>query len=56
LPSAVTKARIIARAQLPQKPEHATPLPAADGVVSARALAASWIVFDAPHGRIILGQ
>jgi len=46
---------IAASARLPREPEHA-PLLFSDGVVSARALTASWIVFDAPHGRIVLGR
>jgi len=51
----ITKRSIVAAARLPREPERA-PLPYADGVVSARALTASWIVFDAPHDRIVLGQ
>lgn len=51
----ITKARIVAAARLPREPER-PPLMLADGVVSARALTSSWIVFDAPHGRIVLGQ
>jgi hypothetical protein len=50
----ITKAAIIAATRLPREPERAQ-LMFADGVVSARALSASWIVFDAPHGRIVLG-
>ncbi len=51
----ITKAGIVAAARLPLEPERAQLL-FADGVVSARALTASWIVFDAPHRRIVLGQ
>ena len=51
----ITNAGIVAPARLPREPERAQ-LMFADGVVSARALTASWIVFDAPHGRIVLGQ
>ena len=51
----ITTAGIVAAARLPREPERA-PLLFADGVVSARALTASWIVFDAPHRRIVLGQ
>jgi hypothetical protein len=51
----ITSARIVAAARLPQQPERA-PLLFADGVVSARALTASWIVFDAARSRIMLGQ
>ena len=51
----ITKAGIVAAARLPREPERAH-LMFADGVVSARALTASWIVFDAPHGRIVVGQ
>jgi len=51
----IAKAGIAATAPLPREPEHA-PLLFADGAVSARALTESWIVFDAPHARVILGQ
>jgi hypothetical protein len=51
----ITKAGIPAAVRLPREPER-SPVPFANGVVSARALTASWIVFDAPHGRIVLGQ
>jgi len=51
----ISNVGIAATARLPREPEHA-PLLFSDGVVSARALTPSWIVFDAPHGRIVLGQ
>jgi hypothetical protein len=44
-----------ARARLPREPER-SPLLVADGVISARALTRSWIVFDARHQRIVLGR
>ena len=51
----ITSTSIVAAARLPREPGRVAPL-FADGVVSARALTASWIVFDAPRGRIVLGQ
>ena len=51
----ITSAGIAAVARLPREPERAR-LQFADGVVSARALTASWIVFDAARSRIILGR
>ena len=51
----VTKSSIRAAAHLPREPER-TPLLFADGIVSARALTSSWIVFDASRGRIVIGQ
>lgn len=50
----ITSTGIVAAARLPREPER-TGLVLADGVVSARALTASWIVFDTPRSRIILG-
>jgi Aspartyl protease len=52
----ITGAGIVAVARLPREPEQHTPLPLVDGVVSARALTASWIVFDAPRRRLVLGR
>jgi hypothetical protein len=51
----IARAGIAAAGRLPREPER-FPLAFADGVVSARALTDSWIVFDAARGRIILGQ
>ena len=51
----ITKAGIVATTRLPREPERAQ-LRFTDGVVSARALTASWIVFDASRSRIVLGQ
>jgi hypothetical protein len=50
----VSDAAIAATARLPREPERTLLL--ADGVVSARALTASRIVFDGPHDRILLGR
>jgi hypothetical protein len=51
----ITKVGIVAATRLPREPERAQ-LRFTDGVVSARALTASWIVFDASRSRIVLGQ
>ena len=51
----ITKAGIVAATRLPREPERAQ-LRLVDGVVSARVLTASWIVFDASRSRIILGK
>jgi hypothetical protein len=47
---------LVRTAQLSESPRRGAGLLFADGVVSARALTASWIVFDAARSRIILGQ
>lgn len=50
----VTKSPLSAVARLPREPESR--LLFVDGIVSARALTRSWIVFDAPHSRIVIGR
>jgi hypothetical protein len=51
----VAKAPLPAVAHLPREPERGVLL-FGDGIVSARALTSSWIVFEAPLGRILIGQ
>lgn len=51
----VTNSSLSAVADLPHEPER-KPLLFADGVVSARALTRSWIVFDASRSRIVVGR
>jgi hypothetical protein len=51
----ITEVGIVAATRLPTEPERSQ-LRFTDGVVSARALTASWIVFDASRSRIVLGQ
>ncbi|HEX7018726.1 MAG TPA: hypothetical protein VF159_01850 [Gemmatimonadaceae bacterium] len=50
----VTTSPLSAVARLPREPDQK--LLFADGIVSARALTRSWIVFDAPRARIVIGR
>ncbi|HEX5475222.1 MAG TPA: hypothetical protein VFX12_11215 [Vicinamibacterales bacterium] len=51
----VTKSSLSVVTHLPRQPERHVSM-IADGIVSARALTRSWIVFDSSRGRIVIGR